>query len=113
MGISHTNINCATSEFDEVVAFYIAALKPLGYREMMRPIATAVGLGNGFGPDFWIHAREGCDKVSIEARKEMGVHFAFSAKGEFMFIAGRGSAFRAVSHLRSIHAQTRDVLISI
>ncbi len=28
--ISHLGIKCAPSEFDEVLAFYLAALKPLG-----------------------------------------------------------------------------------
>lgn len=105
MGISHLGINCASSEFDKVVAFYLAALKPLGYREMMRPVENAVGLGNGFGPDFWITAVEGCDKVSIDARKQMGFHFAFDAKGEFM--GRRGPGFRLASHLRSMNVQTR------
>ncbi len=80
--ISHLGINCAASELDEMVAFYLAALKPLGYKEMMRPHDKAVGLGNGFAPDFWITAVERCDKVSREDRKQLGIHFAFSGKGE-------------------------------
>lgn len=80
--ISHLGISCAPSEFDQVLAFYLAALKPLGYREMMRPVEKVVGLGNGWAPEFWIGAKEGYGKVSIEERKEFGVHFAFWGKGE-------------------------------
>lgn len=81
--ISHFGICCAPSEFDEVLAFYLAALKPLGYREMMRPVDKAVGMGNGWAPEFWIVAKEGCAKVSIEERKDMAIHFAFWGKGEW------------------------------
>ena len=80
--ISHFGISCAPSEFDEVLAFYLAALKPLGYKELRHPVEKVVGLGNGDTPEFWIAAKAGCGKVSIEERKEMGIHFAFCGKGE-------------------------------
>jgi hypothetical protein len=79
--ISHFGINCAPSEFDEILAFYLAALKPLGYKELMRPVQKVVGLGNGCAPEFWIAAKEGCEKISKEVRKEMGLHFAFWGRG--------------------------------
>lgn len=80
--ISHFNIVCAASEFDRVLAFYLAALKPLGYKEMMRPVENVVGLGNGYIPDFWIAAKKGCEKISIEDRKQIGCHFALWGKGK-------------------------------
>ena len=80
--ISHLGIVCASSEFDEVLAFYLAALKPLGYEEKMRPVEKAVGLGNWFGPDFWISQKDGCEKVGWEERRGLGFHFAFQGKGE-------------------------------
>jgi hypothetical protein len=80
--ISHFGINCTPSEFDEVLAFYQAALKPLGYKEVMRPHENVVGMASGCAPDFWIGAKEGCEKVGIEERKQMGIHFAFWGKGE-------------------------------
>lgn len=81
--ISHFGINCAPDEFDDVLAFYLAALKPLGYSEMVRPVEKAVGLSNSNAPDFWIGAKEGCARVGIEERRAMGIHFAFWGKGEW------------------------------
>ncbi|ERF72502.1 hypothetical protein EPUS_07711 [Endocarpon pusillum Z07020] len=78
--IAHFNIVCAASEFDRVLAFYLAALKPLGYKEMKRPVENFVGLGNGYIADFWIGAKKGCEKISIEDRKQIGCHFAFWGK---------------------------------
>jgi hypothetical protein len=79
--ISHFGINCTASEFDDLVAFYLAALKPLGYKEMLRPVDKVVGLGNGWAPEFWIVAKEACEKVGIAERKAMGTHYAFWGKG--------------------------------
>jgi hypothetical protein len=81
--ISHLGIYCAPSEFENVLAFYLGALEPLGYKEKMRPVEKAVGLGNGCAPEFWIVAKDACAKVSIEERKELGIHFAFWGKGEW------------------------------
>jgi hypothetical protein len=80
--ISHFCINCAPSEFDEVLSFYLAALKPIGYKEKMRPVKNVAGLANGSAPDFWISENKTCAKVSREDRREMGLHFAFVGKGE-------------------------------
>jgi hypothetical protein len=80
--ISHLGVNCAPSEFDKVLTFYLAALKPLGYREMMRPLENVVGLGNGCAPEFWIAAKEAYEKIDLGHRKELGIHFAFWGKGE-------------------------------
>lgn len=82
VNISHFGINCTPDEFDDVLAFYLAALKPLGYRVMLRPVEKVVGLSNGYAPEFWIGAKEGCTRVGIEERKAMGIHFAFWGKGE-------------------------------
>lgn len=81
--ISHFGINCTPSEFDEVLAFYLAALKPVGFKEILRPVEKVVGLGNGYAPDFWIVAKEGCEKVSRGERRNLGTHFAFWGKGEY------------------------------
>ncbi|KAH8836520.1 hypothetical protein MCOR27_007867 [Pyricularia oryzae] len=58
MPIDHVGIQVAETDLAATVAFYTAALAPLGYKEMMRfPTAsgtTAVGLGSGAHSDFWI-----------------------------------------------------------
>ncbi|EEH21278.1 hypothetical protein PABG_03509 [Paracoccidioides brasiliensis Pb03] len=53
MGLSHIGFCVPAARFDEVVAFYKAALAPLGYKEHMRPVENVVGLGVYY-PDFWI-----------------------------------------------------------
>lgn len=58
MTISHVGIPVPASKFDETVRFYEAALKPLGYSIMMRPVEGVVGMGNTMAPDFWISIEE-------------------------------------------------------
>lgn len=82
MGVAHFGIKCAPSEFDELLAFYLAALKPVGYKEQLRPVDKVVGLGNGWAPDFWIVSQDSYNDISIEQRKKLGIHFAFLGKGE-------------------------------
>jgi 4-hydroxyphenylpyruvate dioxygenase-like putative hemolysin len=76
MGIDHTSINVEPDKFDEVIAFYLGALGPLGYVETIRPIETVVGLGADGKSDFWIASKK--DAVSNK------VHTAFSAKGKHL-----------------------------
>lgn len=93
--ISHFGIICAPSEFDEVLAFYLDALKPLGFKEIMRPVECAVGLGNSFAPEFWIVAKEECAKAPQEQRKKMGTHFAFWGKDHAAVHAFHAAALKA------------------
>ena len=71
--LDHLGISVAPSKFDEVVAFYTAALAPLGHSKQIEFGKTAIG----FGADkatarFWVFAKEGAQDGSI--------HLAFSAK---------------------------------
>ena len=54
MTISHIGITVPASKFEETVKFYEAALKPLGYKIMMRPVEGVIGMGDSMAPDFWI-----------------------------------------------------------
>ncbi|KKZ64904.1 hypothetical protein EMCG_09193 [[Emmonsia] crescens] len=83
MGLSHIGICVPAARFDEVVAFYKAALAPLGYKEHMRPAPHVVGLGVYY-PDFWITGVK-ADEDGDDARDENGlkrkpIHVAFDAK---------------------------------
>ena len=71
--LDHIGISVAPSKFDEVVAFYAAALAPLGHSKQKE----FPNMATGFGADptttkFWVFAREGA--------QEAGIHLAFSAK---------------------------------
>ncbi|EGC48095.1 glyoxalase/bleomycin resistance protein/dioxygenase [Histoplasma capsulatum var. duboisii H88] len=83
MGLSHLGFCVPASRLDEVVAFYKAALAPLGYRELMRPAPHVVGFG-AYYPDFWITGVEG-EEDGDDARDENGlkrkpIHVAFDTK---------------------------------
>ncbi|KAK2763878.1 hypothetical protein FQN54_009496 [Arachnomyces sp. PD_36] len=71
MGFSHVGISVPPSKFDETLKFYLRALAPLGYKEILRPQEQVVGLGV-YGPTFWITARE-------DTAGEQHVHIAFDA----------------------------------
>ena len=51
MPISHTGIN--VTDLDRSLKFYLAALKPLGYR-LFQKHEGAIGLAAPWSPDFWI-----------------------------------------------------------
>ncbi|KLU81106.1 glyoxalase/bleomycin resistance protein/dioxygenase [Magnaporthiopsis poae ATCC 64411] len=55
MVIHHLGIQVLEADLDQVLAFYTAALEPLGYKEAMR-FGTAVGFGGdgGVHTDFWV-----------------------------------------------------------
>jgi lactoylglutathione lyase len=73
--IDHVGIRVAEADLEACVAFYLAALEPLNYKELMRfpgPKGTAVGFGAvGSHADFW---------VTGQAEKPNTIiHVAFSA----------------------------------
>lgn len=73
--IDHCGVSASGDQFDEVVAFYIAALAPLNYVKMFEYPGHAVGLGDGKA-DFWI----GKAKDDTQAGRQ---HIAFCAKGSY------------------------------
>jgi len=66
--IAHTSLN--VSDYQKSKAFYLAALKPLGYSNNME-YGEAAGFNDGTNTDFWI----------AKAPVAKG-HVAFSAKSE-------------------------------
>jgi len=53
MPINH--ISLTVTDIVKIRDFYVAALKPLGYKVMMSFMDDKVlGLGSGYGPDFWL-----------------------------------------------------------
>lgn len=80
--IDHTAIVVPASKLDDVVKFLLAALEPLGLKEMMRPIPNSVGLGDQT-PFFWVTGIEGDAKI-LETVMQ-GEHTAFSASSESYF----------------------------
>lgn len=77
--IDHTAIVVPAAKLDDVVKFLLAALEPLGLKEMMRPIPNSVGLGDQT-PFFWVTGIEG-DAKTLETVVQRE-HTAFSASGE-------------------------------
>ncbi|EEP78402.1 predicted protein [Uncinocarpus reesii 1704] len=85
MGFSHVGFCVPQHKFDETVSFYLAALQPLGYKEMMRPVDNAVGLGVYY-PDFWITgvkpeagSADGENEGDEQETQRKPIHIAFSA----------------------------------
>lgn len=86
MGISHLGFCVPQRKFDETVSFYLTTLAPLGYKEMMRPVENAVGLGIYY-PDFWITGvpdEEWSDNQdgSMRLDEKKPIHIAFSANSK-------------------------------
>lgn len=81
--IDHTAIVVPASKLDGVVNFLIAALKPLGLKEMMRPLPNSVGLGDQT-PFFWVTGIEG-DAKTLEAVMK-NEHTAFTAASRLLLV---------------------------
>jgi hypothetical protein len=79
--IDHTAIVVPASQLDGVVSFLLAALKPLGLKEMLRPIPNSVGLGDQT-PFFWVTGIEG-DEKTLEAVMK-NEHTAFTAASRLL-----------------------------
>ncbi|MCJ1392085.1 hypothetical protein MMC18_004952 [Xylographa bjoerkii] len=77
--IDHLTINTSPELHERTVVFYLAALKPLGYREIVNMFdGKIVGLGVT-SPDFWISA----ERIPGSANKEItNAHFAFRANDQ-------------------------------
>ena len=78
--LDHLLIYTPPDLISETVKFYLAALAPLGYKQMKEYADGAiVGMGDGTGhPDFWV-ATAG---IKQDQNFQTGyAHFAFRAKG--------------------------------
>lgn len=53
MPFNHVGIPVPSRHFDATVQFYLAALAPLGYTELIRPVPDVVGIGPEGKPELW------------------------------------------------------------
>jgi hypothetical protein len=73
MPIDHFTLAVPASKYDTVVAFYLAALAPLGYVKI-KDFGRIMGIGADNKPDFWIASRDDATEKQVN-------HYAFNAKG--------------------------------
>ena len=66
MPLNHISINVA--DIDKMREFYLAALKPLGYRVVMEFDGKIVGMGGSFIPDFWLASLDAPSADGSETR---------------------------------------------
>ena len=71
MTINHLFVSVSHARFAAMRKFYTAALKPLGYTEMMYPRDDLIAFGSDF-PYFWL-------KMLEDGQKPMPTHIAFDA----------------------------------
>ena len=75
MTIAHTGIIVPKAKVAEVVAWYLKALEPLGYKQIVDHYGVAIGLGDKeFEADFWVIGRDIPENVTS--------HHAFAAPGK-------------------------------
>ncbi|KAF2684241.1 glyoxalase family protein [Lentithecium fluviatile CBS 122367] len=73
MTLDHVSFNVHPSKYEDVVAWYLAALAPLGYTKQMDIPGIACGLGDSpHTAKFWIGTNENASGS--------GMHIAFKAK---------------------------------
>jgi catechol 2,3-dioxygenase-like lactoylglutathione lyase family enzyme len=73
MPIDIGHINITVSSLESAKDFYLAALAPLGYQEVMAFPGQAYGLGANGIPDLWLSVSPGKEPIK-------GLHIAFSAE---------------------------------
>lgn len=74
MTIAHTGIVVPKDKVAEAVAWYLKALAPLGYKQIIDHYGVAVGLGDKeYEADFWVVGKDITENVSG--------HLAFAAPG--------------------------------
>lgn len=93
--LDHVSISAAPDQYQALVEFYLAALKPLGIKKLM-DFGVVVGLGaEENSPEFWIAQAEDESKVGL------GGHICFTAKGK------RGG------HASAVSIQEREAVLMI
>ncbi|KAK3367793.1 Glyoxalase/bleomycin resistance protein/dioxygenase-like protein [Podospora didyma] len=85
MPISHTGVTVSTDKFKEVIAWYTAALAPLGYAPT-RSFAdgNVIGFGcDGVAPDWWVVSRDfSSTAAATPGGTIVATHHAFRAKDQ-------------------------------
>ena len=72
--IDHLGVSLPKDHFETIIQWYLKALAPLNYVEVMS-FPGVVGLGVDGNPDLWFYARDDYSEGSK-------LHIAFSASGE-------------------------------
>ena len=75
MPINHVGVAVPETQLEETVQFYLRALGPLGYVEMVRPVPGVVGLGAKGVADLWLSAL-------LSDVTNSKIHLAFDAESE-------------------------------
>lgn len=87
--IDHFGIRIAADKWDATVAFYTAALAPLGYKITASYMdGGVIGMGAGH-PDLWL------TKVDAAANPGSGTHFAFRAESTELVQAFHAAGLQA------------------
>ena len=77
MPVDHFCLRVAKSQLEPIVEFITKSLEPLGIKEVMRPVPTAVGLGDS-AAWLWFTGAEGDEEAFKTVLK--GTHVAFTAE---------------------------------
>lgn len=83
--VDHTCVVVPLSKLDDVVKFLLAALAPLDFKEIMRPVSHSVGLGDQL-PFFWVAGVDG-DAATLE-KVMQNEHTALNVKSELSNLQG-------------------------
>ena len=64
MPIDHASFSVPKQDYQSIVAWYLAALAPLGYEKLMEPVEGIIGFGANKDPDVSIeNERSGCRHI--------------------------------------------------
>ena len=99
MPLHHFFIYTVPEKFEETAAWYLKALAPLNYVEIMR-IPGKVAMGADGVPEFWVGTKEDVGKEST--------HFAFKAKGEVSRLQSTHPIIRSTEALTKAYVLNRS-----
>lgn len=84
MPLDHILLNCPASLLAAEISFLTAALAPLGIKEQFRVGSEVVAFGDEHRPrSFWVSGLDR-NQQPINSDKQLGIHIAFKAKGNFV-----------------------------
>lgn len=81
--LDHLSIRTSPELHEATVAFYVAALAPLGYTQIVNMFDGKLVAFGATSPDFWISAFPPPDTTET---KLSNAHFAFRAKGLLILV---------------------------
>lgn len=86
MPVDHTSLAVPLSKVDEEVAFLLAAFAHMGLKEVMRPVAGVVGVGDETGPFLWISGFDMNFSPIPDDAQIFRTHLALTAKGRMVLL---------------------------